>query len=94
MFTKFVLPVLAVAGVIFCVYTVVQARQPPPQAQPIVEPPTRPDKVNMIAGSGLVEAPPREHSDRREHSRSGHSGLREEGGKRQGGRSALSDRRP
>jgi HlyD family secretion protein len=56
MFTKFGLPILAVAGVIFCVYTVVQARQPPPQARPIVEPPTRPDKVNMIAGSGLVEA--------------------------------------
>jgi HlyD family secretion protein len=56
MFTKLGLPILAVAGVIFCVYTVVQARQAPPQAQPIVEPPTRPDKVNMIAGSGLVEA--------------------------------------
>ncbi len=28
MFTKFGLPILAVAGVIFCVYTVVQARQP------------------------------------------------------------------
>src|SRR5580658_5561288 len=56
MFTKLGLPALAVAGVIFCVYTVVQARQAPPQAQPIVEPPTRPDKVNMIAGSGLVEA--------------------------------------
>ena len=34
----------------------IQAQQVPPPAQPIVEPPTRPDRVKMIAGSGLVEA--------------------------------------
>ena len=56
MFTKYVLPILAVAGVVFSVYTVIQAQQVPPPAQPIVEPPTRPDRVTMIAGSGLVEA--------------------------------------
>ncbi len=56
MFTKYVLPVLAVAGVVFSVYTVIQAQQVPPPARPIVEPPTRPDRVMMIAGSGLVEA--------------------------------------
>ncbi len=56
MVTKYVLPVLAVAGVVFSVYTVIQAQQVPPPAQPIVEPPTRPDRITMIAGSGLVEA--------------------------------------
>ncbi len=56
MVTKYVLPVLAVAGVVFSVYTVIQAQQVPPPARPIVEPPTRPDRTRMIAGSGLVEA--------------------------------------
>jgi multidrug resistance efflux pump len=56
MITKYLLPFLAVAGVVFSVYTVLKAQQVPPPAQPIVEPPTRPDRVTMIAGSGLVEA--------------------------------------
>src|SRR5262245_35030443 len=56
MFTKYALPALAVAGVVFSVYTVIQAQQVPPPSKPIVEPPTRPDRVMMIAGSGLVEA--------------------------------------
>jgi multidrug resistance efflux pump len=56
MLTKYVLPILAVAGVILSVYTVIQAKQLAPASQPIVEPPTRPKKVRMIAGSGLVEA--------------------------------------
>jgi HlyD family secretion protein len=56
MVTKYVLPVLAVGGVVFSVYTVIQAQQVPPPARPIVEPPTRPDRITMIAGSGLVEA--------------------------------------
>jgi HlyD family secretion protein len=56
MITRYVLPVLAVAGVVFSVYTVIQAQQVPPPARPIIEPPTRPDRVMMIAGSGLVEA--------------------------------------
>src|SRR6516165_5777950 len=56
MVAKYVLPVLAVVGVVFWVYTVIQAQQVPPPARPIVEPPTRPDRPSMIAGSGLVEA--------------------------------------
>jgi HlyD family secretion protein len=56
MFTRYFLPALAVAGVVFSVYTVIRARQVPPAAKPIVEPPTRPDRAMMIAGSGLVEA--------------------------------------
>jgi multidrug resistance efflux pump len=45
-----------VAGVVFSVYTVIQAKQVAPPSQPIVQPPTRPSSVRMIAGSGLVEA--------------------------------------
>ena len=56
MFTKIVLPLIAVAGVVFAINRVVEARRPEPVAQPIVEPPSRPDAVRMIAGSGLVEA--------------------------------------
>jgi multidrug resistance efflux pump len=56
MMIKYVLPSLALAGLLFAVYTVVLARQPQPTAQPLVEPPTRPASIAMIAGAGLVEA--------------------------------------
>lgn len=56
MFTRIVLPILALAGVFFAITRVVEARRPEPVSQPIVEPPTRPAPVKMIAGSGLVEA--------------------------------------
>ncbi len=56
MVAKIVLPILALAGVLFAITRVVEARRPEPISQPIVEPPTRPDTVRMIAGSGLVEA--------------------------------------
>ena len=56
MIAKYVLPILAVAGLVFAINRVVEARRPGPTAEPIVEPPTRPNSVKMIAGSGLVEA--------------------------------------
>ena len=56
MFAKYILPVLAVVGLSFSVYTVIQAQQVPPPSRPIIEPPSRPEAVRMIAGSGLVEA--------------------------------------
>jgi HlyD family secretion protein len=56
MIIKYVLPILAVAGLVFAINRVVEARRPGPTAEPIVEPPTRPTSVKMIAGSGLVEA--------------------------------------
>jgi HlyD family secretion protein len=56
MIVKYVLPILAVAGLVFAINRVVEARRPGPTAEPIVEPPTRPISVKMIAGSGLVEA--------------------------------------
>jgi multidrug resistance efflux pump len=55
MIMKYVLPMIALAGVGFAVITVVQARQSPPPAVPLVEPPRRPE-FRAIAGAGLVEA--------------------------------------
>src|ERR1700677_2071476 len=56
MIIKYVLPIVAVAGFVFATKRVVEARRPGPTAEPIVEPPSRPTSVKMIAGSGLVEA--------------------------------------
>jgi multidrug resistance efflux pump len=56
MVTKYVLPLLAVAGVTFAVYAVVQWRETPPPSRPMVAPPSRPSAVRSIAGAGLVEA--------------------------------------
>jgi multidrug resistance efflux pump len=55
MVTKFLLPLLAIAGLTFAIYTVVQARQPLPASAPQVPPPVRP-RFRSIAGAGLVEA--------------------------------------
>ncbi|WP_422926578.1 HlyD family secretion protein [Singulisphaera sp. PoT] len=55
MINKYILPLLSVVGVLFAVFTVVQARQTPPPSQPIVMPPTHP-KMKSIAGAGLIEA--------------------------------------
>lgn len=55
MFSKIVLPLLAVAGLSFAVYTVVLARQPLPASVPQVSPPVRPS-LRSIAGAGIVEA--------------------------------------
>src|SRR5271155_4893786 len=56
MIVKYVLPIVAVVGLVFAINRVVEARRPGPTAEPIVEPPSRPTSVKMIAGSGLVEA--------------------------------------
>src|SRR5271156_1116818 len=56
MVTRILLPILAAIGLTFAIARVVEARKPEPVAEPIVEPPTRPEPVRMIAGSGLVEA--------------------------------------
>ena len=91
---KIVLPILAVAGCAVRGLHGGPGAAGPPPAEPIVEPPTRPDRVKMIAGSGLVEA-------RRENipigvniPGRGHRGLRQEGREGQGRRAALPDRRP
>jgi HlyD family secretion protein len=56
MFTKYVLPLLAIAGLVFAVVQVREMRRPAPPSQPIVTPPTAPEKVRSIAGAGIVEA--------------------------------------
>jgi multidrug resistance efflux pump len=56
MFTKYVLPILAVAGVTFTIYTVVQAAIPKPRSKPVMEPPVRSEPTRLITGAGLVEA--------------------------------------
>ncbi len=56
MFVKFLLPVLAVLGLAFAIYTVVQAGQTTPPAPPFVSPPERPSGRKTIAGAGIIEA--------------------------------------
>ena len=55
MIRKYVLPLLAVAGVLFAVWTSVQSAKQLPPAKPVAEPP-RPSFSNKISGSGIIEA--------------------------------------
>lgn len=55
MFRKFILPVLALIGVIFAIYTVVAGSKAPPVSEPIAPPALAPYKA-YVAGAGLVEA--------------------------------------
>lgn len=55
MWRKLILPGLAVAGVIFAVWTVIEGAQAVPPARPVVEPTEAPFPRN-IAGAGIVEA--------------------------------------
>jgi len=54
MIRAYLFPVLAIAGVVFGVYTVVKSSVPPPAALPVVDPPKAPYST-FVAGSGLVE---------------------------------------
>jgi HlyD family secretion protein len=57
MITKYVLPLVAVAGVGFAIYSVMQAGKVPPEAKKNMAPTARPAHFNsVIAGAGLVEA--------------------------------------
>ena len=55
MLRKMTLPLIAVAGLGFAIFTIVQARQAPPVYVPKTPPPTRPAEIRSIAGAGLVE---------------------------------------
>src|SRR5258707_14634986 len=55
MFRKYLLPLLAVAGIVFAVYSVVASTKVVPAAQPVVAPAQSP-YASQIAGSGLVES--------------------------------------
>ncbi len=51
----FLLPILAVTGLLFAVYNVIQGSQPLPIAQAVAEPASAPFQA-FIAGSGIIEA--------------------------------------
>ncbi|MCC6426851.1 MAG: HlyD family efflux transporter periplasmic adaptor subunit [Phycisphaerales bacterium] len=55
MIRTFFIPLLAIAGVIFCVWTVVKASRPLPPNPPVIEPPQAPYR-SFVAGSGMIEA--------------------------------------
>jgi multidrug efflux pump subunit AcrA (membrane-fusion protein) len=52
---KYLLPLLAIAGLFFAGYTVVSSNQPMPIAQAVAEPSSSPFK-EFIAGAGIIEA--------------------------------------
>ncbi len=54
--SKYVLPGLAVLGLGFAIFNVVNGAKPPKDATIYLEPPSRPEKVKSIAGAGLIEA--------------------------------------
>jgi len=55
MFRKYIIPLVAAAGVIFAIYTVVWGDKPPPPAPPVSAAPSSPYST-FVAGSGIVEA--------------------------------------
>lgn len=55
MIRKYMLPLLAVAGVLFAIHVVIMASKPVPAAPPVVEPAPAPFR-SSIAGAGIIEA--------------------------------------
>jgi HlyD family secretion protein len=55
MFRKYILPLVALAGVAFAIFTVVKGDKTPPSAPPVSESPPSPYHAS-VAGSGIVEA--------------------------------------
>lgn len=55
MFRKYLLPALAVAGVVFAIYTVMAGNRNPPVARPVALPSQAPFD-SYISGAGLIEA--------------------------------------
>ncbi len=55
MIRKYLLPVLAAAGALFAVFSVMSARKPAPVPPPVVQPAQAPFK-SYIAGAGIIEA--------------------------------------
>ncbi|MDR3637067.1 MAG: biotin/lipoyl-binding protein [Isosphaeraceae bacterium] len=54
--TKYLLPLIAAAFFIFEVVNVVRARRTPPPAHVVVDPPSRPRGLRVVAGAGVIEA--------------------------------------
>lgn len=55
MIRKYLLPLLAIAGVIFAVRTVIQGNRPPHVADPVTQP-ARSSFATYVAGAGIIEA--------------------------------------
>lgn len=55
MFRKFLLPIIAIIGAVFAIFTVYYSSKKPP-TPPIVLPPPKPPYKNFVAGAGLIEA--------------------------------------
>src|SRR4030095_13073702 len=55
MIRTFLIPILAIAGVLVAVVTVIQGSKPPVAQPPVIEPPKAPFTA-FVAGSGLIEA--------------------------------------
>ncbi|HEV8379570.1 MAG TPA: biotin/lipoyl-binding protein, partial [Tepidisphaeraceae bacterium] len=55
MFRKFILPLIALAGVLFAIRTVVIGQRQPIPAQPVAAPSKSPFKTE-VAGAGIIEA--------------------------------------
>jgi len=55
MVRKYLLPVLAIAGLAFAIWTTIQGAKIQPPAKPVSDPPRSPF-ANKISGSGIVEA--------------------------------------
>jgi RND family efflux transporter MFP subunit len=55
MFRKYIIPLVALAGVAFAIFTVVKGDKPLPSAPPVSDSPQSPYRAS-VAGSGIVEA--------------------------------------
>jgi multidrug resistance efflux pump len=55
MIRKYLIPVLAIAGLAFAIWTTIQGAKTQPPARPVSDPPRSPF-ANKISGSGMVEA--------------------------------------
>lgn len=55
MIRTFIVPMLAILGMLLAAYTVVMGAKPPPAAPPVVDPPS-PPYPSFVAASGLIEA--------------------------------------
>lgn len=56
MFAKYLLPLLAMSGIAFAGFSVIDSRKAPPTSNPLLEPPIAPAHTPTIAGAGLIEA--------------------------------------
>ena len=55
MIRKYLLPVVALVGVVFAIYVVRGSNKPVPASQPVAQPAAAPFR-SYIAGAGIVEA--------------------------------------